>query len=62
MQKKTSVEPKTGIKRLSIKEDNLKHVNLRDSQKEYLQQRQYLSDRQRGELNHMYGKKKCQMK
>ena len=38
MQKKTSSEPTHSVKRMSVKEDNIKHVNLRDNQREYVQQ------------------------
>jgi phosphate starvation-inducible PhoH-like protein len=38
MQKKTSSEPTQSVKRMSVKEENIKHVNLRDNQREYVQQ------------------------
>jgi phosphate starvation-inducible PhoH-like protein len=38
MQKKTSAEPTQSVKRMSVKEENIKHVNLRDNQREYVQQ------------------------
>jgi len=38
MQKKTNSEPTPSVKRMSVKEDNIKHVNLRNNQREYVQQ------------------------
>lgn len=38
MQKKTNSDPTPRVKRMSVKEDNIKHVNLRNNQKEYVQQ------------------------
>ncbi len=38
MQKKTSSEQTSNIKRMSVKEENIKHVNLRNNQREYVNQ------------------------
>ncbi len=38
MQKKTNQENAPSVKRMSVKEDNIKHVNLRDNQREYVNQ------------------------
>jgi len=38
MQKKTSSEPTQHIKKMSVKDENIKHVNLRNNQREYVNQ------------------------